>query len=116
MLVDYIGKLRIGPGGILKGSGTISATEILLAGGTSEFNGSQGLPGNSPGTLTLEGNFTQEFNSRLVMESAGLDPGEFDVLHVTGDATLGGTLELQFSRTTCRKPVMSFRCSRSMAL
>jgi T5SS/PEP-CTERM-associated repeat protein len=90
------GKVLVGPGGILAGNGTIIAREIVLSGGTNVFNGAQIQPGNSPGTLTLQGDFTQELNSKLVMEVAGLNDGEFDVLHVTGDATLGGTLELVF--------------------
>ena len=91
------GKVRVGPNGILSGDGTIVATEIVTAGsGNNQFTGGQTSPGNSPGTLTLQGNLMQEFGSSLVMEIAGLAEGEFDVLHVTGDATFGGTLEMVF--------------------
>lgn len=88
-------KLRIGPGGILSGTGTITASEIVAAGsGANQFAGAQIQPANSPGTLTLDGNFIEQAGSRLVVEAAGLGAGQFDVLHVTGNATLAGTLEV----------------------
>ena len=53
-------------------------------------------PGQSPGTIEINGDFVAENGSTLVIEFAGLDEGEFDVLEVHGDATLGGTLEIRF--------------------
>lgn len=93
------GMVRVGPNGILSGDGTIFATQIVTAGsGSNQFTGGQINPGNSPGTLTLQGNFTQELGSSLVMEIAGFAEGEFDVLHVTGDSVLNGTLEIRLLR------------------
>jgi hypothetical protein len=52
-------------------------------------------PGESPGTLTLEGDYVQEPEGTLEIELGGRVPdSEHDVLVVTGIATLGGTLEL----------------------
>ena len=53
-------------------------------------------PGLSPGTLTIDGDYEQGEAGTLVMEAAGLEQGQFDVLHVTQSATLGGTLEVRF--------------------
>ena len=48
------------------------------------------------GELTVDGNYQQRAAGVLVIEIAGTEPGQFDVLHVTGDATLAGTVELSF--------------------
>lgn len=68
-------------GGSLMGSGTISGPVLLGAGATVN-------PGNSPGTLTVNGNFTSSGN--LVFEIAGLGAGQFDVLKINGAATFNG--------------------------
>ncbi|MGH7893689.1 MAG: hypothetical protein ACREQL_03425, partial [Candidatus Binatia bacterium] len=52
--------------------------------------------GNTPGRIRVEGDFVQESTGRLVMEAGGLAPGEFDVLEISGDATLGGRLDVVF--------------------
>jgi T5SS/PEP-CTERM-associated repeat protein len=91
------GRLRVGPGGVLAGDGTIIAEELIVAGsGSNQFVGGIIQPGNSPGTLTLQGNLIQEPGGRLVMEAAGVNAGQFDVLRVTGNSTIGGTLEVLF--------------------
>ena len=64
------GKVKIYPGGVLRGNGTIIAPEVVLVGGTNEFSGGQVQPGNSAGKLTLQGNFTQELGSKLVVQQA----------------------------------------------
>ena len=53
-------------------------------------------PGQSPGTIEINGDFIAEHGSTLSIEFAGLEEDEFDVLEVHGDATLGGTLEIRF--------------------
>ena len=53
-------------------------------------------PGFSPGTLTIDGDYTQGHDATLLIEMAGLQFGEFDVLNVTGTATLGGLLKVSF--------------------
>lgn len=87
--------VRVGPGGILSGNGTIIAGEgVEEAGGLVNFAGTIN-PGTSPGTLTIDGNYEQGAAGTLLIEWAGLGEELFDRLIVTGDATLGGTLEIQ---------------------
>ncbi|HEX8523448.1 MAG TPA: hypothetical protein VF669_14440 [Tepidisphaeraceae bacterium] len=70
----------------LKGKGTIQAT--VISDGTIS-------PGESPGVLTILGNLTQSSTSVLEIELGGVTPGtEFDVLDVSGTATLNGTLRI----------------------
>jgi T5SS/PEP-CTERM-associated repeat protein len=90
------GKLTIGPGGTLMGTGKIFA-KLNLAGGTNDFPlASIFAPGNSAGTLTVEGDVEQEAGSAMEIEIGGTAAGQFDVLAVTGNATLGGDVFLKF--------------------
>jgi outer membrane autotransporter protein len=77
--------VTIGSGGTLTGIGTI-AGNVTNSGVIS--------PGNPFGTLTIHGNFTQTSSGIFRLQLAGLSPGNFGVLAVTGQATLGGTLQL----------------------
>ena len=52
-------------------------------------------PGNSPGTLSINGDFTQDASGILVIEMGGLGQGEFDILDVSGNAILDGMLEIE---------------------
>jgi hypothetical protein len=53
-------------------------------------------PGNSPGLLTIDGDYTQQSDSVLVIELQGLSRGdEYDALIITGQATLDGVLEVR---------------------
>jgi hypothetical protein len=79
-----------GPGfinhGILKGAGTIA--------GNVTSDGTVG-PGNSPGALSITGNYTQSAAGIFAVEIGGLLAGaEYDVLNVSGTATLDGTLNV----------------------
>jgi hypothetical protein len=49
----------------------------------------------TPETLTVNGNYTQSAGSTLQLNL--LDPGHRDVLHVTGQANFGGTLDVSFA-------------------
>jgi uncharacterized protein with beta-barrel porin domain len=86
-------------GGILVVSGTL-VTPLLTVGkggaleGTGVINGnltSSGLisPGNSPGTLTVNGSFVQTGSGQLLIQVGN---GTNDMLVVSGAATLGGAL------------------------
>jgi len=66
---------------MLKGNGTILGNVA---------NSGTVAPGNSPGTLTVIGNFTQSSSGTLEIE---VGDGASDLLLVSGTATLGGTLE-----------------------
>jgi len=74
-------------GGLLSGSGLINGNVT---------NGGTVGPGNSPGTLTISGDYVQTTTGLLDIELAGLLAGaEYDVLNVTGSANLaGGVLEV----------------------
>jgi hypothetical protein len=74
-------------GGTLKGTGTI-ASSLANSGGTV-------APGDSPGMLTIAGNYTQEAGGTLAIAIAGSTPGsQFSQLKVGGAATLGGTVSV----------------------
>ena len=73
-------------GGLLEGSGLITG-DVLNTGGTVNT-------GNSPGTLTINGDYEQTLGGTLLIEISGTANGQFDVLQVNGDATLGGTIEV----------------------
>ncbi len=86
------GTFTRGPGeffqrGKLKGTGTVNGDRIINQGTTS--------PGNSPGLLTIDGEFVNDTAGILDIELGGLAPGlEHDVLAVTQELTLDGTLLL----------------------
>lgn len=76
--------------GTIRGKGTIG----VGATGTLDNNGTI-RPGASPGTLTINGNYSQGPNGTLVMELGGTTQGvSYDWLNVTGTASLGGTLQV----------------------
>ncbi|MFO1499565.1 MAG: hypothetical protein U1G07_14435 [Verrucomicrobiota bacterium] len=82
--------LRVGPGGRLSGVGRVDGNVEVTNGGTLS-------PGASPGTLTIEGNYVQT-DGRLEMEVAGpAADSQYDVLNITGQATLSGTLAIAFT-------------------
>jgi hypothetical protein len=79
-------------GGTLGGNGTIV--------GTVQNTGGIVAPGASPGKTTISGNYSQGPNGQLLAELNGIAQGDtYDWLHVTGTATLGGTLDLRFGFT-----------------
>lgn len=79
-------------GGTLGGSGTVGSL-VVQAGGTVS-------PGNSPGILNVDGDYSQ--SGTLVIEVNGLTPGsQYDQLNVDrlsgdGSVTLGGSLSVLF--------------------
>jgi glucose/arabinose dehydrogenase len=70
--------------GALSGSGSL-AGDLQNIGGTV-------APGNSPGVLTIQGNYTQGPDGTLLIE---LGVNEHDTLIVLGIAQLAGTLDIQ---------------------
>jgi hypothetical protein len=66
-----------------KGSGIINGALV---------DGGSGTPGNSPGTFTVNGSYTQLASGRLLIELAS--PSSFDLLSVTGAASLEGKLSI----------------------
>jgi autotransporter-associated beta strand protein/T5SS/PEP-CTERM-associated repeat protein len=82
------GTVLVTSGGTLEGTGNIIGN-LVNDGGTVK-------PGHSPGTLNIQGNYTQGSTGTLRMELEGVNPGQFDVLNVSGKVTLAGYLELDF--------------------
>ncbi len=71
---------------LLIGSGTLPAN-LVNAGTVS--------PGNSAGSITIEGNYTQQSTGVLDIQLGGTTAGtEYDQLTVTGTASLAGTLKV----------------------
>jgi hypothetical protein len=86
--IEVGGVLRVHPGSLLYGNGVIVGQVV-----------NQGVvaPGASPGTLTVEGDYTQDATGTLTIEVAGPTAGKtHDRLVVTGAATLDGPIVLQF--------------------
>ncbi len=79
-------KLLIHAGGTLAGGGGTVIGAVENAGLVS--------PGNSPGLLTIEGDYTQQAGGKLAMDIAGLLTNEYDRLVVDGDVALNGTLQV----------------------
>ena len=87
--------------GLLQVNGSIVGNVIVNEDGTLGGNGSVGgitnngtvSPGNSPGTLTVSGDYAQTGAGALNIQIAS--PGSFDLLAVGGAANLAGTLDVQ---------------------
>lgn len=76
-------QLNVLAGGALYGSGIVNGAVV---------NSGTINPGNSPGTLTVNGNFTQTQTGTFLMEIASA--ASFDQLVVNGNASLAGTLQI----------------------
>ncbi len=73
-------------GGVLRGTGTIMGNVSNLGGTVA--------PGSSPGVLRIV-NYTQGPTGTLALELGGIVSGtQYDVLDVTGNTTLSGTLDV----------------------
>ncbi len=84
------GSLSITTGGILGGNpDEIDANVMVAAGGSL-------APATGMGSLTIHGNYTETGGSFFQVTLAGATPDTgFGVLHVSGTATVGGTLEVK---------------------
>ena len=84
----HTGSITVNPNGTLGGSGTIG-------GGVS--GGGRVAPGNSPGILTINGDYTQSDSSTLEIQVGGWMPGNnsnnHDQVRVGGNVILGGHYE-----------------------
>jgi autotransporter-associated beta strand protein len=99
----YTGTTTVNRGSLIV-DGSIASVQALvnasgLLGGRGFIGGNvtnSGIvsPGDSPGTLTVSGNYSQSSTGTLRIEIAGLGAGQHDLLAVGGHATLGGTLQL----------------------
>lgn len=74
--------------GTFKGSGAGTFNGYVINYGTVS-------PGASPGVLAINGHFLQNYDGTLDIELAGYNQGtEYDILSITGIATLDGTLSV----------------------
>ncbi|MGB5254135.1 MAG: hypothetical protein WBN68_15605, partial [Sedimenticolaceae bacterium] len=74
----------------IEGGYSTLAANVHLLGGTLS-------PGLSPGPLFIDGDYSQDALSQLIIEIAGLAPGtEYDFLDITGNASLAGEIILRF--------------------
>src|SRR5262249_15996432 len=73
-------------GGLLTGRGTINGNVV---------NAAELQPGDSPGVLTINGNYTQTADGILEVEIGGPTVGsQYDRLAINGTASLAGTLNV----------------------
>lgn len=83
---------RLSGSAVLKGSGEIA--------GDLQQTGGKVAPGNSPGILTVGGNYTISAGSLDIeiggTAGAGVNPNGHDLLDVTGTATMSGTSAIAF--------------------
>jgi T5SS/PEP-CTERM-associated repeat protein len=83
------GNLLIGPGGSAAGVGIVNGNLTNFGGLITD--------GDDPGTITVNGNYSQDSAGTLVMEIDGTAPDTgYSVLDVTGEAALDGKLEFSF--------------------
>ena len=99
----YTGTTTVNSGSLIVNGSIASAETVVNSGG---FLGGHGTIGgnlvnngvvgqvNSPGTLTVVGNYIQSAGGTLRIEVAGLTASEHDLLAVNGHASLAGTLQL----------------------
>ena len=94
------GELIVRNGGVAQAALIFIGTDGTVKGNGGTFIGNvenHGIiaPGESPGTLNVQGDFAQGADGKLVIEIGGNTPGSlYDVLNVSGKLTLGGTLEI----------------------
>jgi len=98
----YTGNTNVN-GGVLKVDGSITSNTFVNRGGTlagtgtingnvRTFNGGTVSPGDSPGTLTVAGNYSQPAGT-LLIDILGPNSGQFSILNVLGSAKLSGILD-----------------------
>ena len=85
-----LGTLLVSSGGTLSGNGQIIGDVLVTSGVLS--------PGQSPGTLHIQGDLELTSESELIIEIAGSpDSGLFDILDVSGDVYLDGQITFDFT-------------------
>lgn len=97
---SFIGSMQV-TGGVLIAEGSLASFSSVTIGEAGTIGGTGQLPsttvlgtispGNSPGTLTVNGNLTMGANSTYLAEIQG---AVSDRINVTGTAALAGTLKL----------------------
>jgi hypothetical protein len=82
--------VTVNPGGLLQHEGTMKGTPTIV---TSVFSNTATLsPGNSPGIMTINGDYAPTGTANHIMEIGGTAAGSYDQINVTGDVVLNGAL------------------------
>jgi autotransporter-associated beta strand protein len=80
-------------GGTIVNAGTLMVASAQALGlGDVTVNG--GVLSADPRPINVKGNYTQGAGGTLQLQVAGANPGQYDSLNVSGNASLGGTLQL----------------------
>lgn len=100
-------------GGVLRGTGNIGTSAVHTA---VRNNGGRVTAGDSVGTLTITGDYSQQLGGELFVELQS--PSAFDHLHINGNVSLGGILNISrlngFSMTpNLSMDIVTFTGSRS---
>ncbi|MBV9727737.1 MAG: PEP-CTERM sorting domain-containing protein, partial [Gammaproteobacteria bacterium] len=74
------------------GACELAGTGTVVANVSSDGNVAPGTA-TGPGTLSINGAYTQGTAGKLVIDLAGVGPGQYSVLNVRGGAALGGTVD-----------------------
>lgn len=85
------GHLTVLEGTVIGGQGRLTGNGRIIGNVTNE---GEVAPGNSPGVITVEGNYTQLAGGALEFELSGVATGSYDQLKVTGNAHFAGTLRV----------------------
>jgi hypothetical protein len=91
--MDINNVLNTGGGSVLMAAGTLSGSGGVA--GDLENSGATLAPGNSPGTFSVSGDYTQASDASLEIELGGVAASaQHDVLVVGGTASLAGALDV----------------------
>jgi T5SS/PEP-CTERM-associated repeat protein len=119
-------QMIVGPLGTLQGNGTVTGdgtitfvqNQGIVAPASPAPNGAGGDMGgagsNSPGMLTVDGNFTQTSTGKLQLDFAS--PASYDVLNVSGQVNLGGTVEILLADGYIPSPSDTFQVISAPAI
>jgi hypothetical protein len=97
-VTTHLGEVILQGGELISGTVSIPSGETFSGSGTIDANLTNAgtlSPGSSPGTINVDGDFTQESTGTLAIELGGTTAGtEYDQVNVTGAASFDGTLEI----------------------
>jgi hypothetical protein len=103
VLVDGVSSINVGAGAPVAGALRVGAGGVLTSGapinGDIRNDGGRVRPGNSPGILSILGDFTQTADGTLEIEVGGLTPGtQHDLVTVVppGVASIDGNIDVPF--------------------
>jgi T5SS/PEP-CTERM-associated repeat protein len=84
------GSLRVSENGVLIGNPRGIQGQVIIG------LGGRISPGNSPGTIAIDGGYQQDAGSTFLAEIGGADPGTgYDQITATGTASFGGNLTVR---------------------